>query len=134
VAEPLIIDANPIISALLGGSARRVVLSPEFSFYSTQHTLFEVEKYLPWLARRLDRGEIHLFREFELLPIIACQPTRYESQVAKAESLIGLRDIEDVPILALALELGYPIWTEDHDFDGIPEISVRRTADLLATL
>jgi predicted nucleic acid-binding protein len=134
VAEPLIIDANPIISALMGGSARQVIFSPRFSFYSTQHTLFEVEKYLPRLARHLDREEIHLFREFELLPIIACQPARYESRLAQAESVIGLRDPKDVPILALALELGYPIWTEDHDFDGISQIYLRRTADLLAML
>jgi predicted nucleic acid-binding protein len=134
VAEPLVIDANPIISALLGGSARRIVFSQKFSFYSTQFTLFEAEKYVPWLAERLDRAERDILREFELLPIIACQPIEYQSQVAAADSLIGSRDSNDVPILALTLELGYPLWTEDRDFDGIPGISVRRTADLLAML
>ena len=134
MAEPVIVDANPIISALLGGSARRVILAAKFTFYSTQNTLFEAEKYLPWLSAKLDRSELDLFREFELLPIIACQPARYESQLARANRLIGPRDPRDVPILALALELGFPLWTEDHDFDGIPGISVRRTADLLAML
>jgi hypothetical protein len=57
LAEPLVIDANPIISALLGGTAREVLFSHKFLFFSTQHTLFEVEKYLPNLAKRLDRPE-----------------------------------------------------------------------------
>jgi predicted nucleic acid-binding protein len=31
---------------------------------------------------------------------------------------LGQRDPEDWPILATALALGYPIWTEDTDFFG----------------
>ena len=39
----------------------------------------------------------------------------YESEVRKR---IGTRDPEDWPILAAALALGCPIWTEDTDFFG----------------
>ena len=62
--EPLVVDANPILSALLGGKARDVLFSGRFAFYSTQHTLFEVAKYLPFLARRLDLPKSELFREY----------------------------------------------------------------------
>lgn len=132
--DPLIVDANPLISALLGGAARRVIFSGRFSFHSTQHTLFEVEKYLSWLARKLDRSELDLFREFQLLPVTAYQPIEYESMLSNASLLIGNRDPKDVPVLALTLQLGYPLWTEDRDFDGLPGILVRRTAELLASL
>jgi predicted nucleic acid-binding protein len=35
-----------------------------------------------------------------------------------AKRRIGRRDPDDWPILACALALGYPIWTEDTDFFG----------------
>lgn len=97
-----------------------------------QHTLFEVEKYIPATASKLSRRELDvLLREFELFPIIACQPSQYESNLVEASRLISERDPRDVQILALALTLGYPLWTEDRDFDGISAISVRRTTDLI---
>ncbi len=131
MADPLIVDANPLISALLGGTARAVIFSGKFTLYSPQHTLFEVEKYIPWMAEKLDCEELALLREFELLPIVACQPSQYDSHLAEASVLIAQRDPKDVQILALTLNFGYPLWTEDRDFDGIPGISVRRTSDLI---
>lgn len=116
---------------MLGGAAREVIFSGKFTLYSTQHTLFEVEKYIPLMARKLGRRELDLLREFELLAIVACQPNQYDSRIEEASLLIAQRDPKDVPILALTLELGYPLWTEDRDFDGISVISVRRTAELM---
>jgi predicted nucleic acid-binding protein len=37
---------------------------------------------------------------------------------AEARKRLGSRDPEDWPILAAALALGCPIWTEDTDFFG----------------
>jgi predicted nucleic acid-binding protein len=109
VAEPLVVDANPIVSALLGGAAREVIFSGRFVFYSTQHTLFEVAKYLPLLADRLDVPEANLFQEYQQIPIIACQPDEYDSRLAEARRMIGNRDPKDIPILALTLSLRYPL-------------------------
>lgn len=111
-----------------------MVFSGKFTLYSTQHTLFEVEKYLPLLARKLDCTEMGLFREFQLLPVIACQPLIYELRLQEANQLIGHRDPKDVQILALTLQLGYPIWTEDRDFEHLPGVVIRRTAELLRLL
>jgi len=130
----LVIDANPIISALLGGTAREVLFFNKYIFFSTQHTLFEVEKYLPILAKRLDQSEDELFREFQLLPIIVCQPNDYDAHIKRAFDLIGERDAKDVPILALTLQLGCPLWSEDRDFDNLPGVLVRHTTELLALL
>jgi predicted nucleic acid-binding protein len=134
VAHSIVVDANVMVSALLGGVAREVLFAGEFGFYSTQNTLFEVAKYLPVLAARLGLGEQDLFREYELLPIIACQPDRYESHLAEAARMIGGRDPKDVPIVALAIALACPVWTEDRDFDGLSGVAVRRTTDLLSAL
>jgi predicted nucleic acid-binding protein len=128
----IIVDANPLISALLGGAARQVLFAVQFQFHSAQHTLFEVEKYLSHIARQLERPEIELWEQFHLLPVIPHQPGEYASCIKQAERLIGMRDGNDVPILALALWSGHPLWTEDKDFFDIAEITLYRTKDLLA--
>ena len=128
------VDANPLLSALLGGQVREVLFSGKITFLSSQHTLFEVEKYLPRVAKKIGRAELHLWREFQLLPVIAVQPREYESELKRATELIGQRDPRDVHVLALALRLGLPIWTEDRDFDGLPNVHVLKTAHLLALL
>ena len=99
MTDAIVADANPLLSALLGGRARDVLFSPELVFYSPQHTLFEVEKYLPKVAHK-----------------------------------IGQRDPKDVHVLALALQLDSPIWSEDRDFEGLPDVEVHRTADMLTML
>jgi predicted nucleic acid-binding protein len=35
-------------------------------------------------------------------------------------------------VLALALEVNLPIWSEDRDFEDLPDITVHKTADMLA--
>ena len=42
----------------------------------------------------------------------------YRDFEAEARKRLGARDPEDWPILAAALALGCPIWTEDTDFFG----------------
>lgn len=134
MAESLAVDANCLLSALLGGRSREVVFSQEFILYSPQTTLFEVAKHLPWLAGKLRRPEIDVFQEFQLFPVIACQPNDYDHCVDQASNLIGQRDPLDIPLLALALARGYPIWSDDRDFEKILEITLFKTADLLQRL
>ncbi len=130
----LVIDANPILSALLGGAARDVIFSGQFEFLAPQHTLFEVAKYLHRVATKINQDEADLFRAYQLMPIIACQPSEYEDHLDAATALIALRDPKDVHVLALALRLRLPIWTEDRDFEGIAQIKTFKTAKLFAEL
>ena len=48
--------------------------------------------------------------------------------------LIGARDERDVPLLALTLTYGYPLWSDDRDFEGIEQIQLIKTADLVSRL
>ncbi len=130
----LAVDANCLISALLGGRAREIIFSGQFALHSPQSTLFEVVKHLPWLAKKLGESEAVVFRKFELLPIIARQPDAYLAQWQRAEQLIGMRDPLDIPLLALALMQSYSIWSNDRDFEGIEDVEVVTTADLLLRL
>ena len=131
VPEPLVVDANPLLAGLLGGRARDIIFSGLFQLYSTQHTLFEVERYISIVASRLHLSELDVFREFQLLPVFACQPVEYEAHEHRAASMIGKRDPLDVPILAFVLARQFPLWTNDKDFGGLPGIQVYSTADLV---
>jgi predicted nucleic acid-binding protein len=134
VSEPLIVDAAPLLSALLGGRADRIIATGRFELYSTQFTLFEVAKHLPRLAQLIECPELELFEAFEHLPIEACQPSVYADYVDRAMAILGARDERDVPLLALTLTYGYPLWSDDRDFEGIEEIRLIKTAELVSRL
>ena len=47
-SKKLAVDANPILSAIIGGSARKVFIGDEtISFYTTEFNFKEIEKYIP---------------------------------------------------------------------------------------
>lgn len=129
--ESFVVDANPLIAALLGGKAMEILSSSSLQFFSPQFTLFEVAGYLPRLAGKIGCTELQLLKTLERFPIKACQPSVYDGQMQRAMALIGLRDPDDAPVVALSLTLGHPIWTNDRDFDDLPGVLVVSTAQLV---
>mgnify|MGYP002084011253 CR=1 FL=1 len=130
----LVVDANPLVAALLGGRAREIIFSRDVQLCSPQATLFEVAKYIPRVARKLQLTESHVFREFQHLPIEACQPQEYQYEELRATSMIAERDPRDVAVLALALSRSLPIWSNDKDFEGLAGIQLFNTSQLLEHL
>jgi len=115
--ERLVVDANPIISALLGGAALRAFWNETVKEWATtQFTVNEVLSYLPRLASKIHVPEEVLRLELELLPLTIYKEASYRDFVPEAKGRIAARDKNDVDLLALALNLGYPIWTNDQDF------------------
>jgi hypothetical protein len=49
----LVVDANPLISALRRGKAMRVFVSRRFRFYTTIRTIWQAQRYIPEIAREL---------------------------------------------------------------------------------
>jgi len=132
--DKLVVDANPIISALLGGAALQVFWSPSVKeLVTTQFTINEVLPYLPRLAKKISVFEMLLRLELELLPLTIYEKDSYQGQIAEATKRIGDRDPKDVDVLVLALTLGYPLWSNDHDFEGTG-IVLLTTASLLKHL
>ena len=125
------VDAPPIFSALLGGSARRLFFDARFRFITTEFTIGEVERYIPFIAEKSNKSEEAIRRALGLLPLHIYGETKYQHMRAKAMELIGGRDPKDVDILALALAERAVLWTEDRDFEGITEVTVVRTQDLI---
>ena len=133
----LIVDANPLLSALLGGAALPILCDPGFRFLTAEKTTWEVKRYIPTIVEKLKAAgktawtEARLERRFHQLPVAAFGDDFYGSFLPEARRLIGQRDPEDVDLLALTLHTKLPLWTEDRDFDSIPEIVVVRTSELI---
>ncbi len=118
--EKLAVDANPILSAIIGGKARSVFLNADhISFYTTLFNFKEVEKYIPALASKHSLPLDDLYLALSTLPISVCDVEFYKDTLKKAESLIGDRDSDDIHLLGLALKLSCPIWSNDRDFDDV---------------
>lgn len=129
--QPLTIDANQLISALLGGKARDILYSDDFHFFMTERKTWEVRRYLPYVSAKTGVPQEKALRAFELFPIIAFQDKFFEEQKALANKLIGARDPTDADLLALTLKLKCPLWSHDQDFQTLKEIQVVTTNDLL---
>lgn len=132
--ETIAVDANPLLSALRGGRARAALFSGKFILITAEFTTWEVKKYIPELAKESVVPESELFYAFERFPITAIPPHVYDEKRKQAESLMARRDPKDVDILALALKYEAALWTNDKDFDDLPDLQVFTTADMLAKL
>lgn len=93
----------------------------------------EVEEYLPLLAVRYGMIPEVLEAQLQLLPLTVYQERFYRDRLADASRLIAGRDPDDIHLVALALKLGIPVWSNDRDLQGL-EIEVLTTAQLLKRL
>lgn len=129
--ENLAVDANVIISALLGGKALFVFRnSPIKGFFTSAFTFNEVRKYIPYIAKKIHLPSEIIRFNLELLPLEITQRKSYSKQFKKAKSLISHRDPDDVELLALALQFNFPIWSNDKDFENAGT-KIYTTAQLL---
>jgi predicted nucleic acid-binding protein len=134
--QTLVVDANPILSALLtekGAASRILWRTPAIQFVASAHTVSEVRKYLPTVARAIGRSEELLEMSLRLLPLVIYDQEACRGKLRAALRRIAKRDPKDVDVLALALHLKAPIWPNDDDFSvaGVPCFT---TARLLARL
>ena len=113
-------DSNVLLSAVAGKAARRVFEKPELIIVTTEANAAEVREYLPEFAIRYDLPEELLLQTLELLPITIYSENEYADGLSAARQLLGGRDEDDVPLAALALTLGIPIWSNDRDYEDFP--------------
>ena len=127
-------DANVLLSAALGGRAKIALTHPEIeSVFTTASTFSEVNDYALVLAakKRLPLDTVLL--TVATLPITLIEPHVYAGAMARARRLIGKRDPDDVELLALALHLKIPVWSNDNDFE-VAGVDWYTTAQLLRAL
>jgi predicted nucleic acid-binding protein len=113
-------DSNVLLSAIAGKAATRVFGAPNLVIVTTEQNVAEVKEYLTEFAAKYGLSEQSLLEVLELLPIEVFGKRQYSTHLFEARSLLGERDPDDVPLAALALKLGIPIWSNERDFDNFP--------------
>lgn len=130
--EKLVVDANPILSALLGGKAKRLFLEAGITEFAVPESILrEIHRYIPRMAEKIGVSPEFVSYALDLLPLTVYVSKRYRGSMKAATLQIAQRDPGDIEVLALALALERPLWTNDHDFEGTT-IRTFTTAELLA--
>ena len=113
-------DAKALLSAVLGGRANLILRHPEVEeILTAEETLGEVQEYALGLARKKRLREDLVLLAVATLPVTVMERSIYVSEITEASRRIGQRDPDDIPILALALTLNVPLWSNDRDFKDV---------------
>jgi predicted nucleic acid-binding protein len=127
-------DANVLLSAVIGGRAKLALNHAQVSeVFTTEQTFTEVEEYALVLARKKRVPSDILLLAIAALPVTLVSRVQYARRMAEAMKRIGHRDPDDAELLALALHLRIPIWSNDRDFEGL-DIDLFTTERLLRHL
>jgi predicted nucleic acid-binding protein len=130
----LVADANVLLSASIGGRARGVLMHPTVEeVLTTPGTLAEVQEYLGSLARKRGLPLDAVLLSAAALPVTVVERTVFAAKMRDATRRLGQRDPDDVELLALALCTGFPVWSNDKDFESAG-VEWFTTADLLKRL
>ena len=118
----IILDANILIRAVLGQRVRELVMdhAAHVSFFAPDDAFGEARQYLPGLLAKRGVSGAAALATLDALGAVV-QPIDaelYQPLRQSALARIGERDPDDWPVLACALLLDCPVWTEDADFFG----------------
>ena len=120
--KALVLDANILIRGVLGQRVRRIfeVHAESISFFLPETAYAEAEEHLAALVVQRGGDPAKALAALKAMAALATivGDDLYGDFAAEARKRLGTRDPEDWPILAAALALDCPIWTEDTDFFG----------------
>jgi predicted nucleic acid-binding protein len=119
----IVLDANILIRAVLGRRVRELIetyAAQGVRFFSPDAAFNDVAKYLPRLLKKHGRPDADVPATLDYLRHIIEPVDRkiYRAFENEGRRRLRDRDVDDWPILATALALGCPVWTEDTDFFG----------------
>ncbi len=111
----LIVDTNKIIACLLkDGMVRRILFLPSLELYTVRYVFDEIEEYKNELLLKVSKAS------YELLLLKVKMKTKSigfslddKSLLQIAKEIASKFDIDNYPLIALALKLNIPIWTND---------------------
>ncbi len=119
----IVLDANIIIRAILGRRVRELIdsySSRGIRFFTPDVAFEDARKYLPHFSKKRNKPQADLSAALEYLSSLVepVTPELYGIFEIDARQRLRGRDESDWPVLATALGLACPIWTEDADFFG----------------
>jgi predicted nucleic acid-binding protein len=118
----LVLDANILMRAVLGKGTRALLAryGERGEFVAPDNAFEEARRRLPQVIewRKLQQAPFMAYFDSlaDVVRIVGIEA--YSGFEAVARQRLARRDEDDWPILATALALRCPIWTEDTDFFG----------------
>lgn len=118
----LVLDANILIRAALGSRVLSLLRKyAERVEYLAPDTAFqEAAEHLPNILSKRGISQLPALDALDLVSrlVQVIRPETYVACEYVARQRLDRRDADDWPVLASALALDCPIWTEDTDFFG----------------
>ncbi|MFO0106368.1 MAG: PIN domain-containing protein [Burkholderiales bacterium] len=118
----IVLDANILIRAVLGRRVRELVgdSADKVQFFSPDVAYADARKYLPELLEKRGVNSESAMAVLDALESLVwpLELGVYEGFKTQALQRIAMRDADDWPVLACAMTIGCPVWTEDADFFG----------------
>jgi predicted nucleic acid-binding protein len=118
----IVLDANILVRAVFGLRVRSLLQAYEedVAFYCPEVCFDDARRHIPVIAATRGAEPAESLRILKGLAALVelIDKTLYEEHEEQARARINSRDPDDWPILAAALLLNCPIWTEDQDFFG----------------
>ena len=118
----LVLDANILIRAVMGRRVRQLIkqYSAEVELIAPDTAFLEAEEHLPRLCANLGLALDAAMAVYNKVCEVVQElpPPAYSERETEARARIERRDPDDWEVLACALALDCPIWTEDKDFFG----------------
>jgi predicted nucleic acid-binding protein len=120
--KAIVLDANILIRAALGKRVRELIIehASTIKFFAPDVAYADARKYLPSLLEKRGVSSAAAMRVLDSLTSIIqiLDLDIYLGMKQQALQRIAQRDADDWPILACAMTIGCPVWTEDTDFFG----------------
>ena len=120
--KAIVLDANILIRAVLGKRVRELIFDnvSTVKFFAPDVAYVDARKYLPALLKKrgVDSSAAMLVLDRLEGVVQSIDAELYAGMQQQALQRIAVRDADDWPVLACAMTLGCPVWTEDADFFG----------------
>jgi predicted nucleic acid-binding protein len=120
--KAIVLDANILIRAVLGRRVRELILqnTESVKFFAPDVAYADARKYLPALLEKRGVNCASAMLVLDSLESIvqSLDLDLYGGLREKSLQRIAILDADDWPVLACAMTIGCPVWTEDADFFG----------------
>jgi predicted nucleic acid-binding protein len=120
--KALVLDVNIVMSAVLGARVGLLLerYGDKIALFAPEVVFADARRHLPHVvARRGGDLEAILRSLADLEMVMVVEPEEsYAAWRDDALERIGSRDPDDWHVVALAMAVDCPIWTEDNDFFG----------------
>jgi predicted nucleic acid-binding protein len=121
--KKLVLDTNILLRAVFGVKVYNLLkqYDDDAEFYTPDLCIEEARRHIPSIAalRRIAPAQTETILQevtVDFMHVVDCG--LYEEFEERARARISSRDANDWPIVATAMLLNAPIWTEDRDFFG----------------